>query len=959
MPFTLIEASGRPSRVSRLTSALSRALAGLLVLSGAAGVVGWVASVPALVAPVGGWRPISMGSGLISILLGVALHQRIHGRRRASFILAAGALLLTLPNLFGWVPAGAWQSPLASAALLSTASGGLLGGLLRARPEVEKLILSIAGIGLIALAGTTAFANTLGILGVEGSGGMPGSSIQVVVTTGLLGVCFLVLVWWSGFREFEPPRWLPAASAVIGLLTVMLFWRALSERDEAHRVAAVRQAADAEQRRLQRDLADVVNAVLRAAEAMEVGIAPLQQERLFLALLRDIPSLELVVQLTADGRPLSLAPLSANPAPLRTAWEQAGATALAQRDSLVFVELDPRRQRFAIFVPTCRGRCVGTLAAGVDASRLFNTANPTGGMFHFVLSGPAGPLRDFARPDHSRVGEPETRRLVLGALTWSLLTWSSPNAPGGRRNDLPTAVLFLGLTLSLLVPLTLRLGISAWLGAQERERAQLAFALDRATDGVWEIQLPGGRTMRSPALWNNLGYGEEAVPVDMASWTALVHPNDRAAMDLAMAHHLSGERESYEAEYRVRARDGSWHILVERGRVVERTAAGAPSRVVGISADVTAARASARAREESEQRFRAVFDSSFQFQILLDAGCKVLEANPVSLQLAGMGSDAVLGKMAWDTLWWAGQPEVQQRLREACDAAGTGTPQSWEQELRTSGKPTQILELSLRPIRDRGADVTHLLLEGRDVTDRRRAEATLREVDTLTTMGRMAARVAHEINNPLAGIQSAFTLIKDAVPGNHPHHAYVGSIEREIDRISRVTRQLYETYRPEEDEAGTSSIHLVVSDAVAFLGQVNSAREVRIDTDLSGAPPVVAVPAGILRQIVYNLAQNAIDATPPGGVVRISAAADPATLRLTVLDQGPGVPEHLRDLVFEPFFSTKGKSMQTSGMGLGLSLLRQTVMASGGTITVGAGAEGGAEFVVTLPLDGHHPRTPQ
>jgi hypothetical protein len=691
---------------------------------------------------------------------------------------------------------------------------------------------------------------------------------------------------------------------------------------------------------------------------MEIGISAVQQERLFLALLRDLPSLEAVVQLDGEGRPVAQAPLTADPAPLVAAWQGLGPGA-AEPDALHFVALDPSQNQFAIVVPLCREQCAGALAARVDAARLFALwVGGNTGPFRLSVAGPAGPLPGFPHPGESPGGAAEPRPLGLGSLQWSLLTWPSA-ATADRRNDLPAAVLFLGLTVSLLVPLTLQLGISAWRGAQERERAQLAFALDRATDGVWEIQLPGGHTVRSRALWNNLGYPEEAVPVDMTGWTALIHPEDHAAVDHAMAQHLSGDRKSYEAEYRVKAADGSWHSLVERGRVVERSQTGAPSRVVGISADVTEARAAALAREESEQRFRAVFDSSFQFQILLDAGRRVLEANPITLQRAGVLADTVLGQEAWETLWWAGQPEVQQRLREACDAAGGGVAQSWEQEIHTAGKPTQILELSLRPIHTGNGGPTHLLLEGRDVTERRRVEASLREVDTLTTMGRVAARVAHEINNPLAGIQNAFLLIKDAVPPDHAHYTYVGSIEREIERISRVTRQLYETYRPEQDLTGTSSIHLVVSDAVAFLEQVNRSREVRIVTDLACVPGTVPVPAAILRQIVYNLAQNAIDASPPGGVVQISAAADAATLRLTVRDQGPGVPEDQRELIFEPFFSTKGKTLQTSGMGLGLSLLRQAVLAAGGTITAGAAAGGGAEFVVTLPLDGHRTETPR
>jgi PAS domain S-box-containing protein len=374
--------------------------------------------------------------------------------------------------------------------------------------------------------------------------------------------------------------------------------------------------------------------------------------------------------------------------------------------------------------------------------------------------------------------------------------------------------------------------------------------------------------------------------------------------------------------------------------------------VLGITADVTEARATARAREQSELLLRAVFDSSFQFQILLSSDGSVLEVNQMALTHTGTQGDTVVGRPCWDTLWWHDNPAAQQTLRASFASAMSGATEAWEQEIRRPGHPLMVLELSLKPVSDVGSQSSQLLLEGRDITERRRTAIALQEVDTLTTMGRVVARVAHEINNPLAGIQSAFLLIKDAIPRDHPHFVYVGAIEREIERISRVTRQLYETYRPERDPIGVSSVQLVVNDAVAFLNQVNRANSVTIETDLVRVPGAVPVPAAMLRQIVYNLVQNAIDVSPPGGRVLVIATASTTALELIVRDQGPGIPEAMREQVFEAFFSTKEKSMKTSGMGLGLALVHRTVTAAGGTIRIETAAGGGAEFIVTLPLHG-------
>jgi signal transduction histidine kinase len=302
---------------------------------------------------------------------------------------------------------------------------------------------------------------------------------------------------------------------------------------------------------------------------------------------------------------------------------------------------------------------------------------------------------------------------------------------------------------------------------------------------------------------------------------ALVHPDDARRVQDVLNEHLRGDRQTFEAEYRVRDHGGRWHWVIDRGRVVDRSAAGAPLRMLGISADVTA---------------------------------------------------------------------------------------------------------------------------------RRSAEDALREVQSFTTMGRLAARVAHEVNNPLAGIQNAFTLIKDAVPLDHPHRPYVGAIEREIGRIAGVTRQLYETYRQEQSGEGEASVASAVGDAVALLEQLNRESKVRIVVDLAGAPAVVHFPDALLRQAVYNLVQNAVEVSPPGGRIDVTATLDDGCFVLRVADQGPGIPPESRDRVFEPFFSTKPATLKTGGMGLGLSMVRQSVRAFGGRVDIVDLNGKGSEFVVRLPL---------
>jgi signal transduction histidine kinase len=175
-------------------------------------------------------------------------------------------------------------------------------------------------------------------------------------------------------------------------------------------------------------------------------------------------------------------------------------------------------------------------------------------------------------------------------------------------------------------------------------------------------------------------------------------------------------------------------------------------------------------------------------------------------------------------------------------------------------------------------------------------------------------------------------------------------VEREITRIAGVTRQLYETYRPEQNGSHGTSVPGLVSDAVSLLEQVNRASGVTIEVKLTDLPQTVRLPETIVRQSLYNLVQNAVEASPPGGTVEVAATVIDSVFILTVSDRGPGIPAEIRERVFEPFFTTKSAAVRTGGMGLGLSLVGRSVQALGGQVEIHDREGGGTEFVVRLPI---------
>ncbi|RKY66383.1 MAG: hypothetical protein DRP97_08175, partial [Candidatus Latescibacterota bacterium] len=224
------------------------------------------------------------------------------------------------------------------------------------------------------------------------------------------------------------------------------------------------------------------------------------------------------------------------------------------------------------------------------------------------------------------------------------------------------------------------------------------------------------------------------------------------------------------------------------------------------------------------------------------------------------------------------------------------------------------------------------------------------ENEKLAAAGRMAARIAHEINNPLAGIKNSFLLIKDAISEDYPYYEYVGRIEKEIDRIARIVRQMFDLYRPDREESREFPVDEAIRDVVALLEASRREYKATLEVDTGDASALVVMPEALLRQILYNVLQNAIEASPPGGVVRIAVALAEDVLTLTISDQGSGIPEEVGHRIFEPFFTTKS-GLTTGGLGLGLSVSKNIVESLGGSLDFESAAGQGTVFNITLPFN--------
>lgn len=229
-------------------------------------------------------------------------------------------------------------------------------------------------------------------------------------------------------------------------------------------------------------------------------------------------------------------------------------------------------------------------------------------------------------------------------------------------------------------------------------------------------------------------------------------------------------------------------------------------------------------------------------------------------------------------------------------------------------------------------------------------ETEMERAQQLATVGELASGVAHEIRNPLTGVRGAIDLALRGLAAEEATRVLLEEAQRQLARMENATTQLLRYARPPElrevvvdaNELAERALHVVTPEA--------DRRGVRLRMEPSADAAPVRVDPELMVQVLVNLLLNAVDVTADGGTVTLWIARHAPEMWLGVRDTGPGVPQHQREQVFRPFFTTKGQ-----GTGLGLSISRQIVTRHGGSLRIEDTPGGGATFVVALPMDQRAP----
>ena len=250
-------------------------------------------------------------------------------------------------------------------------------------------------------------------------------------------------------------------------------------------------------------------------------------------------------------------------------------------------------------------------------------------------------------------------------------------------------------------------------------------------------------------------------------------------------------------------------------------------------------------------------------------------------------------------------------------------------------------------IGDLGRDFNDMVaqLEASREEIQRLHQTQMSRAEHFATLGELAAGLAHEIRNPLAGIAGVIEIIGRDLPPNSPARSVIKDAKEEAVQINRILTELLEIARPKPSQFRVGDMCSTVEHAVMFARQQAITKRIIVELEIKDAIPPAEHDPNQINQVLLNLLLNAIQSMDKPGVIRVSLESDEDDVLISVADEGKGIPpEHLPN-IFRPFFTTKGH-----GTGLGLSLARRMVEAHGGHIDVSSVVGKGTEFQVRLPI---------
>lgn len=473
----------------------------------------------------------------------------------------------------------------------------------------------------------------------------------------------------------------------------------------------------------------------------------------------------------------------------------------------------------------------------------------------------------------------------------------------------------------------------------------LAAIVDSSDDAIVSKNLNGIILTWNPAAERLFGYS--ASEIIGKSILTLIPPERQHEEDMILGKLRAGERIDHFETVRMRKSGERFPISVTISPIRDQN--GKVIAASKIARDI-----SERKRlDESRHRLAAIVDSADDAIISKDLNGVILTWNRGAEKIFGYTADEIIGQpilLLFPDELKHEEDEILRKMREGQRI------EHYETVRKRKNGQTVDISVTISPIRDESGTVIAVSKIARDISDKKRIERLLLQSEKLAAMGRMAAAVAHEINNPLESLINLIYIARQhSTPGGKAYKMLT-TAEEEMERLAHMARQTLGYYK---DTVAPVEVHLhdLIENVVTVYRTRLMSAGINLDTRFNDLKKI-KVSKGEMLQVFSNVIANAVDAMREGGILKICTRNMHGALRdgveVTIQDNGSGIdPENLGK-VFEPFFTTKGNV----GTGIGLWVTRELLERRGGQISITSSTTPGASgTTVTIYIPFEMPGT--
>ena len=477
-------------------------------------------------------------------------------------------------------------------------------------------------------------------------------------------------------------------------------------------------------------------------------------------------------------------------------------------------------------------------------------------------------------------------------------------------------------------------------------RAHLSAILNSSDDAIISKDLNGIIVSWNESASRMFGYTADEIIGE--SILRLIPPELHHEEDMILGKLRAGAGIDHYETVRVRKNGDKFAISVTIAPVKDET-----GKIVGASK--VARDISERAKnDDSRFRLAAIVDSAEDAIVSKDLNGFVKTWNQGACRMFGYTSEEMVGESILRLIPKELHYEEDEILRKL--RAGDRVDHYETIRLKKGGERIEV-SVTISPIKNTSGQVIGASKIARDISDRRRMERLVIQSEKLAATGRMAASIAHEINNPLESLINLIFLARQNSPQGGKAYAHLLTAEQELERVGHIARQTLGYYR-DTGLPGEFHLHELLENVLIVYRSKLLTTGVTVETRFNDLQKIT-VSRGETLQVFSNLITNAVDAMRDGGILSISTrkilGPSGEGIQVVIRDTGTGIKQENLEKIFEPFFTTKGNL----GTGIGLWIARQLVERRGGQISISTSTEGGSSGTsVTLFLPFAVPASP-